>query len=207
MVPVEQATQLKRIQRCQTLSKAGNPCGMPVMSADVPYCYLHLPQANLNGKRLERYNDSLPKELKGDFDKISGDINSKDLSEELATARTMLSHLLRQWEKTRNSKGNLDVTAEQLDMAMKCLHLIKTIAESQAKINPERVVTIEDMKNILLQVIDIIRSNIPAEMKVIRERIVYDINKYAMADLLSRALEIPFGSTIPTKKNPDEPAE
>lgn len=189
----------RKTNTCMYLSKSGNVCGQPVVSEDYAFCAEHVHQTDIKNQS-DRYDESLPTELLTEYRQQIASPNSKDMSGELAAARTIVASYFRKLESTRTEEGKMVLNNEDMDQIMKAISLTVRVIESQSKVNPDKVITLHDMKKIVEAIIEIIRRNVPVSMMDVRAKIVRDIQKFCMADMISRATEIPFGSTSLPKK-------
>jgi hypothetical protein len=190
------------VATCKVLSKNGKPCGQPVVSEGIPFCYLHMRETDNTG-RARRYFDVAPAELQEALNQQIDEMGHKDLTGEIAIARAIVSFILQRVETRRDTDGKITFTKEDTDTIERYLYVIKGSVESQAKVNPPQVITFNDMKKIITDIIGIIDSNLPREMSTARARIVREIEKYCMTDLITRAMELPFGGT-PKKQHINE---
>jgi len=193
----------KRIlPKCSAMTKAGHPCPLPVISPEFPYCAAHIRSVKLDGHGRSRYEEGMPTELRRNFKSLATDGAKRDLTEETIFARTLLSHYIEKLEKSKDMQGNMVIPEKDADKILQILQTIRMLTESQAKVNPDRVVSIGDMKTIITRIIQIVRDNVPADRMDIREKIVSDISRFCMQDLMAKSMEIPFGSSVPKSNGP-----
>jgi hypothetical protein len=175
----------------------GKACGAPAVSADMPYCYFHMKEVGDNGK-VVRYFDLLPSELRADFEQHLQGTNQKDLSGELAMFRTIMSFIVKKMDKDRDENGNVVLNRSTVEQIREFGLLIKNTVEAQAKVNPDKVISLADMKKIVMDILQIIGNSVPAGD--MRDQLIKDIQKYCLADLLNRAIELPPGGSMPKQK-------
>jgi hypothetical protein len=217
---------------CNALSKAGGICGQPVISDDIPFCQFHA--RDLNRHSVQRYTSALPEELRQELEQhLKGD--PKDLSSEVAIARTVLSTLLNQMQQAKVVNAALDrlifaaqhgmvgqggdrtfqailtdneyeallslaeegrafVSVEVAELIGKFIGRVTSTVESQAKVNPEWVITRDNMRKILEDLIRVIDQALPREMTELRAKVVGDIKEYCMTQVESRKVEVAFGA-------------
>jgi hypothetical protein len=202
-------------RRCRALAHSGQPCGQPVVSDDMPYCAMHI-QKTQDAAREARYLASLPAELRGMFQEqlASGDV--KDLTAEIAAARTSLGILFQQIDQDRTN-GTMTITREQRDAMRDALNTIRGLVETQAKVKPDQVITLYEMRLIIGDIVGIIggaldqldrklegiHQHVPpekmAELHGVRTKLVKDIQKYAAGEMVSRAMVVAYGAPTPRK--------
>lgn len=95
-------------------------------------------------------------------------------------------------EAERNSKALL--SPENAELLMRSIHIVKSTVESQAKVNPEWVVTLAEMKEIIDSLIDVIDAALPAENLELRAKVVNSIEEQIKSKLTARAIKIGFGA-------------
>jgi hypothetical protein len=179
---------------CRVLAKSGQPCGQPIISDTIPYCYMHMREADASGQS-RRYFEVAPDELKRELRQHADDAGFKDLTGEIAVARAILSILVKKMETHKETDGSLKIDKGDAELIEKYIYLIKGTVESDAKVRPPQVITLHDMRKLIGDIINIIKAHLGPENRTARERIVTEIQKYCMADLLNRAMEVPFGGT------------
>jgi hypothetical protein len=197
---------------CRYVAASGRPCGQPVVEG-LPFCAMHV-QKTQDAEREARYLQVLPVELRGMFKEqlASGDI--KDLSAEVAAARVSLAVIYEQIEKDRNN-GTITVTREQRDAIRDALNTIRGLVETQAKVKPDQVITIYEMRVIIGEIvgmigqalddldtkIESIHRHLPAdkiaELRGVRTVLVRKIQNYAREGLTTRAMTMAYGAPPP----------
>jgi hypothetical protein len=178
---------------------------MPVLSPDFPFCASHIRNVKLEGGGKPRYEEDIPTELQKGYKAMVNDGNKRDLSEEIALARTLLNHYIQKLNESKDLQGKMVINEKDAEKILQALHMTRMLVESQSKVNPDRVVSVGDMKAIISKVIEIVRNRVPMDQMSLREHIVGDIQRYCMSDLMAKALEVPFGSSVSRKS--DGPTE
>ena len=86
------------------------------------------------------------------------------------------------------------LTPEDAELVMRAIHIVKSTVESQAKVNPEWVVTLGEMKEIIDDLIDVIDGALPAEQLDLRAKVVQNIEERIKSRLTARAIQVGFGA-------------
>lgn len=199
------------VRRCQTLSKAtGRPCGQPTISPDSPYCAMHL-QRSEERNREARYVEQLPAELKPIFEQHLGSADPKDMTAEIALARTALAALSVELGRARDDKGELHIGRDMSERLRDALNTLRGLVESQAKVKPDQVITVYEMQSIVQGIIGIfaasldelvakieaLHEHIPpeklAEIRSAREQVLQSIMRQATTELQTRSVVMAFG--------------
>jgi hypothetical protein len=180
------------------------------------------------------YKHILPDDLKRELEEhLKG--NPKDLTSEVAIARTVLSMILGQMQTARMVNPSLErvayaanhgtvapngdrtfqvtmadseyqallnlieegrtfVSIEALEVIGKMIGRVTSTVESQAKVNPEWVMTRVDVAKILDELVLVIDRDIPREMMEVRTKLMSDIQRYCLDQLKSRGMEMALGA-------------
>ena len=203
------------VRRCQTLSKtSGRPCGQPTVSPDVPYCAMHLQRAE-EGNREARYIDQLPEELKPIFTQHMESTDVKDMTAEIALARTVLGAISVELGRARDDKNELHLTRDMAERLRDALNTLRGLVESQAKVKPDQVVTLYEMQNIIQGIISLFAASLDemnakiealhefippeklAEIRGSKEQVLRSIMRQASTELQTRSIVIAFGAPMP----------
>lgn len=193
-----EGTEIAVVRRCIAQTKKGNVCGAPTIDETLPYCYNHMKNVGTpTGQQHQRYMQHMPESVREDFAWQMEDDNPKDLMQELAMSRVILNKI---WQRIEATDGQV-VTDKDIQMMLAIKELIRRIADTQARINPDKVVTIADAMKAITEIIEIIRKTIPSEMVQLREKIVSEIQRFVVAELTSKSTDLTYGS------KPDEPKE
>lgn len=175
---------------CQSMTRKGKRCNQTTVPG-YPFCINHI-KSGIVSTQHDRYSGAMPFTVKPHYDHQLEDGNPKDLTEELAQARGWLRWYL---EKLQKNQGQEAVVTADMGIVISLLEKISNLAEKHAKINPERVLTVPDVTNIITRIIDVIIENVPQEQAAMREKIVDGIHK-AMSDLLVTAETQQIGSEL-----------
>lgn len=91
-------------------------------------------------------------------------------------------------------RGKIIMSGEHADTIMKAIASVKGAVESHAKVNPDWVITLADMRDIIGDIIRIVDMAIPREFTDVRRQVVTELKEYAGKRLMSKAMEVAFGA-------------
>ena len=194
------AELIPAVKRCIAQTNKGNVCGAPTVDPLLPFCYNHLKVIGSVKRHHPRYEKNLPENITQEYDWQLQDANPKDLAQEIAMTRAILSKI---YEKIKDTDGMM--TDADMKKIFGMHELLRRMSDTQARINPDKVVLITDVLKIITDVIQVIRANLPNEMVQVRERIVADINRVCVGELMEKAGELVYSGD--TEKIPHGPEE
>jgi hypothetical protein len=138
------------------------------------------------GRGTNRYGHNLPDTLRRDFEEMLEDADHKNLVPEIANIRALVGKLLQQTSAI-DEEGNVVISKKDLEYVYAGTKLIGELTEKQSKISPDKFVPVAEVMRIITDIVDIVRTNLPADMMPIRERIAGEIQRYCMGQVLNRA--------------------
>ena len=178
-------------------SKTGemHTCNNKAVSADYNFCFKHLRQVgNPAARRAGRYEDNMPDAMRQNFEHQLADDRPQDLTPEIAQARALIDL---QWQRIRNvvdEEGNVVTTFKDLEALMGLNEAIRKLTETQARVNPEGFVPIDDVRTIFSDMVNIIRKVIPSDQMSMREKLVGEIQKYCVGEVETKVVKVTAGN-------------
>ncbi len=158
--------QKAKVGECIAMTHSGEVCGQPVAMAGMDFCINHMPKFVGAGNRSKGYEEQLPDVLKEDFGKQIKDMNAVDLSAEIALSRTILismNHILKNKIELTQQKGEPIEEEEFNRHAAKIVSImvsLRQLVDSQARLSPTKVITIQKMKDVISKFVVAIREEV-----------------------------------------------
>ena len=159
---------------------------MPVVAPGYPFCYLHVKNGSMVTH--DRYSNAMPVDLDTAHQHQLLDTNPKDLTQEIANLRALLRTF---YNKKKDDSAPLD--GDMIMTALQITDVIGRQVERQAKINPDRVITVPQAMAIVSKILDSINARLPVDQMAIREAIVRDIRD-AIAEMLEGSTDLVPGA-------------
>jgi hypothetical protein len=175
---------------------------------------MHLQRAE-EGNREARYIDQLPEELKPIFTQHMESTDVKDMTAEIALARTVLAAISVELGRARDDKNELHLSRDMAERLRDALNTLRGLVESQAKVKPDQVVTLYEMQNIIQGIIGLFAASLDemnakiealhefippeklAEIRGSKEQVLRSIMRQASTELQMRSVVIAFGAPMP----------
>ena len=182
---------------CQAKTDAGNVCGDPVYGPGIPFCINHY-RGVTTGRRSKEYEQHLPSELRDKFERQLADPSPTDLSADIARLRAgsiLLDELLSQKVYQAKMSG-IPIKAEEFESwtakTIQISESLRRLSESQARLFPARVVGLGRIKEIIGNLMMIIRKEVKEDET--RKRIMDGFQQIAIALEQGASELIPGGS-------------
>ncbi len=159
-------SQKAKAGECTALTHSGNVCGQPVAMANYKFCINHIPKSVGEVNKSKGYEEQLPDILKADFGKQIQDTNAVDLSAEIALVRTALiniNQILKNKIELTQEKGEPIEEEEFTRYTTKVIQLtesLRRLVDSQARLSPTKVITIQKMKDVITTFVVAIREEV-----------------------------------------------
>ena len=157
-----------------------NACTEPAISPTLPYCYHHAEKIGKLTKKKEhdRYGGSMPDHLREKYNHQLEDDKPLNLVQEIAHTRAMITDHLELIKSTVTPEGTILIGPKDKVLIDMLLGRIAKLAEVEARINPRDFMPIEEVKNMLKGIIEIIAKSIPSADVELRKHIVNNIKKF-----------------------------
>jgi len=183
--------------KCQAITKAGVACDQPVIRPGFPFCHAHIKYGSGMVKSHDRYTSALPLDLQPHYTHQMSDDHPQDLREEIAMLRAVIRDIS---TKIVLQPGE-DIPVEKFQKIVTAIESVGRTVERQAKVNPERVVSINNVMSMISRVVDILNENIPKDQMDLRHKIVNAINKHVVSELLASSTVNTFPGMTPDKSH------
>ena len=185
--------------KCNYTSKNSNGdvivCHNKSISSDYPLCFKHMRQiGNPAARKAGRYEDNMPDLMRERYEHQLADDRPQDLNPEIAQNRALIDL---QWDRIRNTvdeDGKVVVTFKDLEYLMALNEAIRKLTETQARVNPEGFVPIEEVRTIFSDMVNIIRKVIPSDQMSMREKLVSEIQKYCGGEIETKVVMVTAGN-------------
>lgn len=197
--------QKAKVGTCTALAHSGEICGQPVAIAGFDFCINHMPKSAGVINKSKGYEEQLPDVLKADFGKQIQDTNAVDLSAEIALSRTILismNQILKNKIELTQQKGE-PIEGEEFDRhAAKIVAImtsLRQLVDSQARLSPTKVITIQKMKDVITTFVVAIREEVyDVEVK---KRIMLRLQNVAL-EMQENSSEYVAGGNLPKDNTP-----
>lgn len=197
--------QSPKPETCQAITDAGDVCGQNVTIPGIPYCVNHYKELDKGGDKSKKYSEHLPSMIKDKFIIQLKDSNQIDLTADIARIRAVALFLDEDMKHKIESYqlSGKELTSEEFSLyAGKLIQItesIRRLAESQARMFPSRVISIQRMKDLITKIMILIRKIVTDEgMK----KEIVDGLKIIAIEMDQGSVEHSSGSNLPKELNP-----